>query len=84
MSGDHNAHQKQMSYLDNHEEKFQELWAEREKMWDEIVSLRGLLYQCLEAMENLHRTGDTQVFDLCYAPKLIPALRERLGVKECN
>jgi len=29
----------------------------------------------LEAMEELHRTGDTQVFDLCYAPKVIPALR---------
>jgi len=31
--------------------------------------------QALEAMEELHRTGDTQVFDLCYAPKVIPALR---------
>jgi hypothetical protein len=31
--------------------------------------------QALEAMEELHRTGDTQVFDLCFAPKVIPALR---------
>jgi hypothetical protein len=29
----------------------------------------------LEAVEHLHKTGDTQVFDLCYAPELIPALR---------
>jgi hypothetical protein len=31
--------------------------------------------QALEAMEEIHRTGDTQLFDLCYAPKVIPALR---------
>ena len=31
--------------------------------------------QALEALEELHRTGDTQVFDLCFAPKVIPALR---------
>ena len=31
--------------------------------------------QALEALEHLHRTGDTQVFDLCYAPEVIPALR---------
>jgi hypothetical protein len=31
--------------------------------------------QALEALEELHHTGDTQVFDLCFAPKVIPALR---------
>jgi hypothetical protein len=31
--------------------------------------------QALEALEEIHRTGDTQLFDLCYAPKVIPALR---------
>ena len=40
---------------------------------------RELFEKALEAMEHLHRTGDTQVFDLCYAPELIPALRERLA-----
>ena len=40
---------------------------------------RELLQQVLEALEHLHRTGDTQVFDLCDAPELLPALRERLA-----
>jgi len=31
--------------------------------------------QALEALEHVHRTGDTQVFDLCYADKVIPTLR---------
>ena len=43
---------------------------------------RELLEKTLEAMEHLHRTGDTQVFDLCYAPELIPALKERLAQPE--
>lgn len=43
---------------------------------------RELLEKVLEAMEHLNRTGDTQVFDLCYAPELIPALRERLAQPE--
>ena len=43
---------------------------------------RELMQAVLEAMESLHRTGDTQVFDLCYAPELIPALRERLAQPE--
>lgn len=29
----------------------------------------------LEACEHLSRTGDTQVFDMCYADKVIPLLR---------
>ena len=40
---------------------------------------RELMQAVLEAMEDLHRTGDTQVFDLYAAPELIPALRERLA-----
>lgn len=40
-----------------------------------------LLRACLEAMEHIHRTGDTQVFDLCYAPELLPTLRARLEEK---
>jgi len=31
--------------------------------------------QALEALEHVHRTGDTQVFDICYADHVIPALR---------
>jgi hypothetical protein len=38
--------------------------------------------QALEALEELHRTGDTQVFDLCYAPKVIPALRTAIEQAE--
>jgi len=38
--------------------------------------------QALEALEHLHRTGDTQVFDLCYAPKVIPALRQAIEQAE--
>ena len=34
--------------------------------------------QALEALEHLHRTGDTQVFDLCYAPEVIPSLRQAI------
>ena len=40
---------------------------------------RKLMQAILEAMEHLHRTGDTQVFDLYAAPEIIPALRERLA-----
>ncbi len=43
---------------------------------------RELFEKTLEAMEHLNRTGDTQVFDLCYAPELIPALKERLAQPE--
>ena len=43
---------------------------------------RELLQQVLDALEHLHRTGDTQVFDLCDAPVLIPALRSRLAQPE--
>ena len=38
--------------------------------------------QALEALEELHRTGDTQVFDMCYAPKVIPALRQAIEQTE--
>jgi len=38
--------------------------------------------KALEALEHLHRTGDTQVFDLCYAPKVIPALRTAIEQAE--
>jgi hypothetical protein len=38
--------------------------------------------QALEALEELHRTGDTQVFDMCYAPKVIPALRQAIEQAE--
>jgi hypothetical protein len=40
------------------------------------------MQQALEALEHLHRTGDTQVFDLCYAPEVIPALRAALAQPE--
>ena len=40
---------------------------------------RAIVEQALEEVEHLHRTGDTQVFDLCYAPELIPALRAALA-----
>jgi hypothetical protein len=43
---------------------------------------RELMQQALEAMEHLHRTGDTQVFDMYAAPEIIPALRERLAQPE--
>lgn len=40
---------------------------------------RKLMQAILEAMEDLHRTGDTQVFDMYAAPEIITALRERLA-----
>ena len=43
---------------------------------------KELMQMALDAMEDLHRTGDTQVFDLCHAPELIPALRARLAQPE--
>jgi hypothetical protein len=36
----------------------------------------------LEALEHVHRTGDTQVFDLCYAKQVIPALRAAIEQPE--
>jgi hypothetical protein len=38
--------------------------------------------QALEALEEIHRTGDTQAFDLCYAPNVIPALRQAIAEAE--
>ena len=43
---------------------------------------RELMQTALEAMEHLHRTGDTQVFDMYAAPEIITALRERLAQPE--
>ena len=40
-----------------------------------------LLRKCLELMEDLNRTGDTQVFDM-FAPPTIEALRERLNEQD--
>jgi|GEM_PF-2264847 len=36
----------------------------------------------LEAVKELHRTGDTQVFDMCYAQPVIKALEEALAKQE--
>jgi hypothetical protein len=38
----------------------------------------------LEALEHVHSTGDTQVFDMCYANKVIPALRAAIEQAERN
>jgi hypothetical protein len=43
---------------------------------------RAVVQQALDAFEHLHSTGDTQVFDMCYAPELIPALRQLLEQPE--
>ena len=43
---------------------------------------KELFERVLEAIDHLYRTGDTQVFDMCYAPELIPALKERLAQPE--
>jgi hypothetical protein len=43
---------------------------------------KAVVQQALEAFEHLHSTGDTQVFDMCYAPELIPALRQLLEQPE--
>ena len=40
---------------------------------------RELMQTALEAMEHLHRTGDTQVFDMYAAPEIITALLARLA-----
>jgi hypothetical protein len=46
-----------------------------------MTDLRKAAEMALEAMEDLHRTGDTQVFDLFYADKVIPALRQALAME---
>jgi hypothetical protein len=38
--------------------------------------------QALESLEEIYRTGDTQAFDLCYAPNVIPALRQAIAGAE--
>jgi hypothetical protein len=40
----------------------------------------ALLKHCLRAIEEVYKTGDTEVFDLCHAQFLIPLLHKRLGV----
>jgi hypothetical protein len=37
-----------------------------------------LLQKTLGALEHLNETGDTQVFDMCDAPVLIPALKHAI------
>lgn len=41
---------------------------------NESLSVKAMKL-ALEACEHLSRTGDTQVFDMCYADKVIPLLR---------
>lgn len=51
----------------------------------EKINIAELLKAVLEAMEHLHRTGDTQVFDMCAAPELIPAVKaaiKQLGLED--
>ena len=40
---------------------------------------RKLLEQIFDALVRLNRTGDTQVFDLCDAPEILPALQAALA-----
>ena len=47
------------------------------------MKLREAAQQALEAMEDLHRTGDTQVFDLCHR-ETTEALRAALEQPECQ
>lgn len=44
-------------------------------------TLRAAAQKALEAMDNLHRTGDTQVFDLCHR-ETTEALRAALAEPE--
>ena len=46
--------------------------------FDMDKKLIDLLQATLEALEYLHDTGDTQVFDMYDAPVLIPAIRDTL------
>lgn len=41
---------------------------------NESLSVKAMKL-ALEACEHLNRTGDTQVFDMCYADEVIPLLR---------
>ena len=43
---------------------------------------REAMKLALEAMESIHRTGDTQAFDMFAAPVVIPALRKALEQPE--
>ena len=46
-----------------------------------MTDLRTAAQQALEAMDELHRTGDTQVFDICHK-KTTEALRAALAEPE--
>lgn len=43
---------------------------------------KEVMQMALDALERIHRTGDTQVFDICDAPEIIPALRAALAQPE--
>jgi len=47
-----------------------------------MSDLRKAAEMALEALEEIYRTGDTQAFDLCYAPNVIPALRQAIAEAE--
>ena len=47
-----------------------------------MTDLRKAAEMALEAMESIHRTGDTQAFDMFAAPVVIPALRQALEQPE--
>jgi hypothetical protein len=51
-------------------------------MWRRKEMSISAMKQALEAMEEIYRTGDTQAFDLCYAPNVIPALRQAIEQAE--
>jgi hypothetical protein len=44
--------------------------------------MKETLKLALEAVKELHRTGDTQVFDMYYAQPVIKALKEALAKQE--
>ena len=47
-----------------------------------MTDLRTAAQHALEAMDELHRTGDTQVFDLCHQETTTEALRSALAAPE--
>jgi len=68
-----------LPYLQDYSEKELAEFLER---FAELVAAAdtALLKRCLQAIEEVYKTGDTQVFDLCHAQFLIPLLHKRLGV----
>jgi len=68
-----------LPYLQDYSEK--ELAGFLERFAELIATAdTALLKRCLQAIEEVYKTGDTQVFDLCHAQFLIPLLHKRLGV----